>query len=304
MAAALAGAVGALHGAELVVAAVLAAEHAPDAAVDHAAELLGEVHAGAGLEDQDEQEEGDADGDHGDGEAPVVGRDVELGDAEDGGDKGQGQEDHGDARQDLDVGPLLDGAPRLHDAAAAEELLPQRADLGPRVLVLVPHGLQLADRALELVPQALPARGVGESAQRVGLRVRPQRLVPAGPEIRAEGIGVGLAHRLDAVVDHAQGVVGPEIPAGEGEVFVLEEELVAELDIKHELVLYVYKYIYIVSAVLLFCTGMGWYLGEKHRNRTGVELTGGVMSFVIISFSWVYLFTASRYSAAKLSRKA
>jgi hypothetical protein len=69
--------------------------------------------------------------------------------------------------------------------------------------------------------------------------------VSARPEVETaaslggggEGGKVGGAHGLDALVDDAEGVVGPEVAARVGEVAVFEEELVAEADVEHEMVL-------------------------------------------------------------------
>jgi len=63
------------------------------------------------------------------------------------GDERQRQENHGHARQNFDVIALLYSAAGLFDAASAEKLLPQRADLVASVLVLLPYIIQLLYRS-------------------------------------------------------------------------------------------------------------------------------------------------------------
>ena len=49
----------------------------------------------------------------------------------------------------------------------------------------------------------------------------------AVPELGREGVAVGGEDGLDAVDHDAEGLVGPEVAAGVGEVVVFEEEGVA-----------------------------------------------------------------------------
>lgn len=62
----------------------------------------------------------------------------------------------------------------------------------------------------------------------------PEDGVGAVPELVGEVVVVGGHHGFDAGVDDGEGVVSPEVSANVGEVFVFEEEFVAEATIKHE----------------------------------------------------------------------
>lgn len=70
------------------------------------------------------------------------------------------------------------------------------------------------------------------------VRVRPEKLVRAFPEVIGEVVGVGRDHGFDAGVDDGEGIVGPEVSANVGEVLVLEEETVTEIAVEDELSLY------------------------------------------------------------------
>lgn len=138
------------------------------------------------------------------------------------GDKSQGQEQHRHAGEYLDVIALLDGPAALLDRAPAEELLPQADNLLPDELVRLEDLLEVLDDLLQLLAQRAQLRQVVPALGALRVRVRPQRPVAPGPELWRESVRVHADHGFDAVVDDAEGIVGPEISPAEGEVRVLE----------------------------------------------------------------------------------
>lgn len=199
-----------------------------------------------GLEQHDEAHERHAHEHHGDGEAPVGRGNGKLGDAKHGRDKGEGQEDHGDHGQDLNVVALVDGAARLLDGGAAEELVAQVFDFLARALVALDYGRNVGHGLFELGAQrahGLPVVSGGGGGGGGVVRgvfggergVRPEQRVRAGPELRGKGVCVGGDHGGEAGVDDGEGVVGPKVAANVGKVLVLKEELVAQAMVKYEL---------------------------------------------------------------------
>jgi len=152
-------------------------------------------------------------------------------------DESEWQEQHRDASQYLDVVALLDGPPALADTGPAEQLLSEREYLVACPLVLLVHGIELQYRLFQVVPHRCHELLIRRLPRGVLVRVRPDGPVSPLPEIVLEGVKIGGTHRLYAVVDDAQCVVGPEITARIRKVRVFEQEFVTQFDVKHELAL-------------------------------------------------------------------
>src|SRR4051794_26493990 len=95
-------------------------------------------------------------------------------------------------------------------------------------------------------------------------------MMPASPELLGKGVSVGCSHGFDAVVDDAERIIRPEIPARVSEDAVLKQELIAQLGVEHELAL---------CASLLASGGRG--MRAQITNRRSDELGDELIQVVI-----------------------
>ncbi len=117
--------------------------------------------------------------------------------------KCQWQKDHRYSREKFNIIALIYGAAALAHAATREKLLAEVGDLLTRTLVAVRGLAEVVDGAVDLVTQSVHLIEVVDGFGGAGVAQRPQRLVPAGPEVRREGVAIGRGHGLDALVNDA-----------------------------------------------------------------------------------------------------
>lgn len=144
------------------------------------------------------------------------------------------QENHANHGENADVVSLIDGTSAFFNGASAEELVTQVFNLLAGAFVSLEYLGEFVDSLVEITTEQAHGVGVGDAFGGRWGGMWPEDAVGAVPEFVGEVVVVGGYHGFDSGVDDGERVVGPEISANVGEVFVFEEELVAQTAVKHE----------------------------------------------------------------------